>query len=342
MSDDISAADATPASAVATAGSMLRDARQAQGLHIAALAASIKVSQRKLELLEADRIAELPDATFARALAQTVCRSLKIDPLPVLAALPQASGYRLEGGSEGINKPFRDKPGRHKESSHFSVWASPALWAPALIVLAAAGLYFMPTQWVVSLQTAVAGAPAPTTVSEAPSAAPAVAKDTASANVEAASTPAVALPIDLMPAVLAASAAAVPLAESVFASAPHSFVLPAPPVASGASLSTAPVAVETVHSTPDAIKIVEASASGVAVGPLQVKAIEESWVEVVDAKSQVLVSRMLQRGETVVLDGAMPFKLKLGNAAGVTVALRGAVVDLAPSTRGNVARLELK
>ena len=47
---------------------------RAQGLHIAALAAAIKVAPRKLELLEADRFDELPDATFTRALAQTVCR----------------------------------------------------------------------------------------------------------------------------------------------------------------------------------------------------------------------------------------------------------------------------
>ena len=352
MSDDVLAVDAAPAAA--TAGTMLREARQAQGLHIAALAASIKVSQRKLELLEADRIAELPDATFARALAQTVCRSLKIDPVPVLAALPHASGYRLEGGSEGINKPFRDKPGRRKESSEFSVWGSPALWAPVLIVLAAAGLYFMPARWVASLQSAIAAAPASTTVAEVPSSVAANAEQAASATVAAAVAPPEALPIDLMPADLAASGATAPLPELVLTDAPSAFAVPAqapgadatsgatPTATPAAALNATPASVETVHSTPDTIAIVAAAASGVAVGPLQVKATEESWVEVVDAKSQVLVSRMLQRGETVVLNGAMPFKLKLGNAAGVTVALRGAAVDLTPSTRGNVARLELK
>ncbi|WP_374684976.1 helix-turn-helix domain-containing protein [Rhizobacter sp. J219] len=45
-----------------TAGSLLRQARVAKGLHIAALATSIKVAPRKLELLEADRY----DETLAR------------------------------------------------------------------------------------------------------------------------------------------------------------------------------------------------------------------------------------------------------------------------------------
>ena len=53
-----------------SAGALLRAAREKQGLHIAALAASIKVTPRKLDALEHDRWDELPDATFTRALAQ--------------------------------------------------------------------------------------------------------------------------------------------------------------------------------------------------------------------------------------------------------------------------------
>jgi len=59
-----------------TAGQMMRAARERRGMHIAVLAAAIKVPQRKLEALEADRYEELPDITFARALAQAVCRAL--------------------------------------------------------------------------------------------------------------------------------------------------------------------------------------------------------------------------------------------------------------------------
>ena len=59
--------EATP-----SAGRLLREARERQGLHIAALAAAIKVTQKKLELLEADRFEALPDATFTRALAREV------------------------------------------------------------------------------------------------------------------------------------------------------------------------------------------------------------------------------------------------------------------------------
>ena len=77
-----------------SAGRLLREARQAKGLHVAVLASAIKVAPRKLEALEADRYEELPDATFTRALAQTVCRTLKIDAAPVLAWSPMTMSPR--------------------------------------------------------------------------------------------------------------------------------------------------------------------------------------------------------------------------------------------------------
>lgn len=303
MSDAKSAAPASaaPQPASLSAGAMLREARQAKGLHIAALAASIKVSQRKLELLEADKISELPDATFARALAQTVCRSLKIDPVPVLAALPQAPSYRLEGVDEGINRPFRDRPGRH-EPTDLSAIASPAVWVPALIIAAALAVYLLPSEWVAHLQAAMSGRQA-----EAP----------------AEPTPTVAeVAVEPVPVDAAASAAwpALSASDPVAGALAADAVVPAAEVAAPANVAP----------------------SAPAAGPLHVKATEASWIEVVDARSQVLVSRMLQPGETVVLDGAMPFRLKVGNAAGTEVAFRGQAVDLVSATTGNVARLELK
>jgi len=77
--------------ASASAGQMLRAARERSGLQLPALAAAIKVTPRKLEALEADRLDLLPDPTFARALATAVCRALKVDAAPVLALLPRAS-----------------------------------------------------------------------------------------------------------------------------------------------------------------------------------------------------------------------------------------------------------
>lgn len=145
MSDVPASAAALPAGAT-TAGGLLRQARQAQGLHIAALAAAIKVVPRKLELLEADQFDQLPDPTFTRALAQTVCRTLKVDAAPILALLPPPRGHRLEQVAEGLNTPFRERPGRLAPKEWTSV-ATPVLWIAGLIVLLTLAVYAMPASW---------------------------------------------------------------------------------------------------------------------------------------------------------------------------------------------------
>lgn len=91
----------------ASAGTLLRRAREAAGLHVAALAVSLKVPVRKLEALEEDRYEDMGDAVFIRGLASSVCRALKIEPQPVLERLPQSPAPRLVRDNEGLNAPFR-------------------------------------------------------------------------------------------------------------------------------------------------------------------------------------------------------------------------------------------
>jgi len=104
---DSGAAPEVAAPAGPSAGAMLRSAREAAGVHVAALAVSMKVPVAKLEALEQDRHDLLPDAVFARALALSICRTLKVDPAPILARLPQTGKPRLLQDTDGLNAPFR-------------------------------------------------------------------------------------------------------------------------------------------------------------------------------------------------------------------------------------------
>src|SRR5438067_525008 len=90
-----------------SAGTLLRRAREAAGLHVAALAVALKVPVRKLEALEEDRYEDMGDAVFIRGLASSVCRTLKADPQPVLERLPQTSAPRLVNDKDGLNAPFK-------------------------------------------------------------------------------------------------------------------------------------------------------------------------------------------------------------------------------------------
>ncbi len=88
-------------------GAMLRAAREAAGVHIGALAVTLRVPVKKLEALEADRFDMLPDLVFVRALAASVCRNLNIDSHLVLARMPQTDSPHLRTDESGINVSFR-------------------------------------------------------------------------------------------------------------------------------------------------------------------------------------------------------------------------------------------
>lgn len=295
-------ADGALASGERTAGAMLRQARQAQGVHIAALAAAIKVSQKKLEALESDRLDELPDATFTRALAQAICRSLKIDAAPVLALLPTLQhGDRLEHVSEGTKQPFRERPGQHETTEWTDVVQSPAVWVPVLVLVAAAVIWVAPAQWWERLQ--MSGVSQPADPAPASSATPASGSTSTTTIV-------------IEPPADAASAVVQP------ASAPVSGAIVAESVA--------------------AMVAMPASASAATGAALLLRASADSWVEVQDARSRTLVSRTMKSGEQLAVDGEAPLRVKVGNARGTEVSFRGQPVDLASRAQGNVARFELK
>lgn len=292
MSDVPESAAVPPAVAhPTTAGGLLRQARQAQGLHIAALAAAIKVVPRKLEMLESDQFDQLPDATFTRALAQAVCRQLKVDAAPIMALLPPPRGHRLEQVAEGLNMPFHERPGRLVSKDWASV-ASPVLWITGLIVVATLAVYAVPAHWLQFATSSVLPRPRPTD---------AVSSTTVPTVVGA--------PAPVNATALAASAAS--------------------------DTTTQPPAVASEPAVPDAVTA--AAASGV----LQIRVTAQSWIEVTDARGQSLISRVLQPGESVGLDGVPPLKVRIGNVGGTQVTFRGLPVELAKS-RDNLAKLELK
>ena len=76
-------------------------------------------------------------------------------------------------------------------------------------------------------------------------------------------------------------------------------------------------------------------------GLLQLQTSAASWIEIRDARSAVLFSRIVRAGESVALDFAPPLRVTVGNAAVTRLSFRGQSVDLSSSTRDNVARLDL-
>ncbi|MBE7425258.1 MAG: helix-turn-helix domain-containing protein [Ideonella sp.] len=302
-----------------SAGALLRAARERQGLHIAALAAAIKVPQAKLEALEAGRYAELTDATFVRALANSVCRALKIDAKPVLELLPAVPDALLERVDRGLKAPFRDRPGM-EPPGEVQLWQQPVFWLVALLLAAAVAFALGPRLG--SLWSALPPLPR----LDLPTAAPA--KSPVPPAPTQVSTPApTSTPPEQQPGQIAAVAPAAP-APAAQAAQPAA----AMPAAPGPGA-------ETVHAADaGASAAADSPPAGIAV----VRASEASWVEARDARGTVLLSRTLAPGEAVGLDGALPLRLVIGNGPATAVTFRGKPVVLGTPNRDNIVRVELK
>jgi len=315
-----------------TAGALLRQAREAAGMHIAALAVSLKVPVKKLEALEQDRFDLLPDSVFVRALASSVCRTLKLDAAAVLERLPQTSAPKLTYQGAGINAPFRS-PGEGPRPSIWTQVSRTAVLAGLALLLGALVLIFMPAakQDTVNGKAEVDGMPVG--IAEVVKPLPAV---VAMANPGLAETPApIAQVKEPVAAVSAASAgqllatAAVPLSISSLPSATT-------PLAARASASAAVPAV--VAAAPPALAASQAVPSGI----VTFHAKGESWVEVTDAKGTVVLRRTLTAGEVAGASGVLPMAAVVGRADATQVQVRGKVFDLNAVARDNVARFEVK
>lgn len=297
-----------------SAGALLRAAREKQGLHIAALAAAIKVAPRKLEALERDRYEELAGATFTRALAQSVCRALRIDAKPVLALLPQADAVALDQVAGTLNTPFHDRPSRDEPGIAAMAQRS-LVWAGLVLLLAAIVTYFVPITFFKS---------------DAPAPRPEAAATTGAGSQRAQATPAAtaALPVTAgTPAAATTMATASPSASSS---------TPAVPAVTAPANSTVAATTSAAMSVPGAT-----DAAATPSGVLQMTTTESSWIEVRDATGRVLLSRIVMPSEAVGLDGTPPLRVVIGNAGVTQVMFRGKPVNVAAGTRDNVARLEL-
>lgn len=299
-----------------TAGQLLRQAREGAGLHVAALAVALKVPVRKLEALEEDRLDLLPDAVFVRALASSVCRTLKIDPQPVLDRLPQTAAPRLIQDHDGINTPFR-APSDGAGPSWFDQLSKPVYLAVFALLLAALVVILLPaTQGdeTAAAKSDMIAAPVPVVIPAAPAEPPVVA---------AAPAPAPPVPVPVPAPVAAAPVGSPPAA-------------PAPAMqAKAAPVEKAPAAAP--------VAVAPAAAAAPAPGGLVVfRTKGPSWVEVTDAKGVVALRRLLTAGETAGASGALPLAVTVGSANSTEVQVRGQAYDLTPVSRDNVARFEVR
>jgi cytoskeleton protein RodZ len=305
-----------------SAGELLRAAREAAGLHIAALAVSLKVPVKKLEALEQDRTDLLLDATFARALAASVCRSLKVDPGPVLARLPQGGAAHLKRPTQRTPTPFRS-PGERSGFPFRSMMTRPAVLAGGALLAGTLALVFWPALKDVAVRLSGRSDTLAT-----PGEPPLILELTGPSTPDSGRQP-------------AATGEGSVDGKSPAPGLPSVFAVPATP-ASNLLPSALHSNAEKTASIPDSQSVPAAATVAATTGIVTFSAKGQSWVEVTDAKGAVVLRRTLVAGEVVGATGALPMTAVVGRANTTQVEVRGKPLDLLPLSRDNVARFEVK
>ena len=301
--------DRTAQPQAATAGQLLRQARQKTGMHLAVLSVTLKVPVRQLEALEADELDPGKGPVFYRGLASSVCRHLQTDAAPILALLPQSTA-QLKPLRRTV-EPFETEGSLGISSVPWGRMASSKVfWGAALMVLLTGAFLWLPAPsqwaWMDDIRSLMADEEISQEVIEPIVVTPALVLGT---------------PTPLTDAPTTAAAAAPSVAA---ASAPAPAPAPVPPTP--AAQPTSSVAVTPFGPGPEWV----------------FSATADSWLEVRNAQKAVVWSGVVKAGESARIQSPLPVSVVVGRAQVVTATLRGQPFDLKPHTQVAVARFEVK
>ena len=312
-------------------GQQLRQAREARGLDIAEIAQTLKLGARQVEALESGDWQGLPGHTFVRGFVRNYARLVQVDPAPLMAQLDRA----LEKPADILHVAETRPASMPQTGGRISRRDKLVIVVGAgLVAVAGLAYVLMPGSLSAlrgSVQTLLDSfsskpqepvqKPAQEVVPEAaPAAAPAT-----PANEPV--FPPGSTPQQVMyPQVLAPAEA--PAAKPDSSQGPES--PPAAPaaksLAANAPVANAPVAAAPATNAPQLRFVVD----------------KTSWIEVRDRNNKVVISQRMAAGAEQTVSGQGPFTLTIGNAPGVRLFWHGQTVDLAPHTKGDVARLVLE
>jgi cytoskeleton protein RodZ len=356
---------------LASAGARLAQLREAKGWSIEDVSARLKVSVTKLRALEAGDLSRLPDTTFALGVIRSYAKTLDTDPAPYTQALRRERGVPAPDltmpASAGGDLP-RGKVSLSLGSSgpkHRS-W----LWGVAAVVVALIALAMWHTNggesgaWLARLKATASGsgstsaaggasgsaatvAQGSTTVQPADSAdassSGAQAADAAQSASETATQAQLPTPMPAVPS-SGAGASAQPNATAVAATAAAT-ANPAAGTANNAATpnaaipASAPAVAAATAANPASAPAAPAGSSTV-----EVKVTQDSWFSIRQKDGKEVFSGLLHAGDSKEVSGDGPFKVTVGNKAGLeSISLDGQPVD--PSkyavAKGNVARFAL-
>lgn len=323
-------------------GKQLREIRIAKDMDINRVASLLHLNVSMLEALEADDFSKLPSVVFVQGYLRNYARLLDIPAAPILDAFHQ---YR-PADEEAMN--LKAAQIKHEvRSSHTIIRLTTWLIVIAIIALVVTWWRGY-LQWPLNLGLE-AGNPA----AEQQVATPPAASDSLAVGDDGSMTlPALLDKPEILDAPVAESTgsvvderqSAVGMTSREGVADPLVSVTEAPRLAEGAVAESidSPLSNSAAEVAPATAAITAEPAQLQASGVIQIRFSDACWTDIKDATGNYRVIGNKAGGDSLVLAGEAPYKMVFGNASAVTILVDGAAYDLAPYTRGNVAKFTLQ
>jgi cytoskeleton protein RodZ len=337
----------TALDSLAAVGARLAQLRELKNWSIDDVSARLKVSSTKLRALEAGDISHLPDTTFALGVIRSYAKMLGADPAPFTQALrrekgvpapnlsmPASSGRDLPRGRVSLS--LGDGGQKHRS------W----LWGIAAVIVAVIALTMWHTNggdssaWLARLRASANNAAA-----GANGASGAVAQgETAGSDATAEAAGPAASAADEGQAATDNAASATPMPAPLPTAAIATSAAPLAAAPKAGSQTGAPAAVRTASAPVVANAASQAAVAAAGESTVAIRVKQDSWFSVRQSDGKELFSGLVQAGNSKEISGVGPFKVTVGNSAGLdSITLDGQPVDPSKyaSAKGNVARMTL-
>ena len=296
-------------------GARLMAERQVQGLSLGDVARQLKLSVRQVMALEHDDYGAFPGPVFVRGFLRNYAKMLGLDAEELVAqtgvTIPEVN---ITAPSTGPTVPVPLPVSASSRRTRSGLGATFGI--VLLLALMAAAVYEGYRRGQPASVPATVGLPAERSADVGP----ARGSDFAS-------------PLEGL--------SAEPGWEAPAAATPPEPVT-APPVPAGALPDGSALPGPTTAPSSATIAPSPATARSEGLAEVRLSFNDNAWVEIKDEAGKVLLSELRTAGTEQVVMGSPPLTVVIGNAHAVRLTFRGELVDLAPYTRVDVARLTLE
>jgi len=344
---------------VAAVGVRLTQLREAKNWSLDDVSARLKVSPQKLRALESGDLSLFPDRNFATGIVRSYAKIMGADPAPFTAALRHANGP-LE---QNLSLPASSGAGLPRGRVSVPLGSSPRrrswLWGVAAVIVAVIALAMWHTggdsaAWFARLKASASSATQATN-SDTSASSSVAATDEATANSGSvasgdASSEAQANGAEAQAGTQAAAqGSAQPMPSPLGTNAlpaSSSTITAVQGAAAHPQSASAPVTAPLANAVKAGAAVTASAVAAVGTGAnqLELKVASDSWFSVRQKDGKEVFSGLVKAGSVQQVAGDAPFKITVGNRAGLeSLTFDGQPVDAAKfgPAKGNVARFSL-